>query len=83
MKTSFAAILLAISFAHASAWAEWLKVYEDDSLAYYADPSTIRRADNIIVLDEGMVKESGTHQQLMLIEDGLYRNLNRLQVFQQ
>lgn len=45
--------------------------------------STIRRADNIIVLDEGMVKESGTHQQLMLIEDGLYRNLNRLQVFQE
>ena len=50
MKTSFAAIFFAISFAHASAWAEWLKVYEDDSLAYYADPSTIRRADNIVLL---------------------------------
>ncbi len=42
--------------------------------------STIRNADKIIVLEKGQVKESGTHQQLINIEDGLYRNLNRLQL---
>jgi ABC-type multidrug transport system, ATPase and permease components len=42
--------------------------------------STIRNADKIIVLDKGHVVESGTHQQLLAMEDGLYRNLNKLQV---
>jgi ABC-type multidrug transport system fused ATPase/permease subunit len=42
--------------------------------------STIRNADKIIVLDKGHVVESGTHQQLLALEDGLYRNLNKLQV---
>ncbi len=42
--------------------------------------STIRNADLIVVLEDGRVKESGTHQQLVDIEDGLYKNLNRLQV---
>jgi ABC-type multidrug transport system, ATPase and permease components len=42
--------------------------------------STIRNADTIIVLDKGHVVESGTHQQLLALEDGLYRNLNKLQV---
>ncbi len=42
--------------------------------------STIRNADLIVVLEDGRIKESGTHQQLMDIEDGLYKNLNRLQV---
>jgi ABC-type multidrug transport system fused ATPase/permease subunit len=43
--------------------------------------STIRNADMIVVLEDGRVKESGTHQELVDIEDGLYKNLNRLQVY--
>ncbi len=43
--------------------------------------STIRKADQIVVLDDGRVKESGTHEQLIAIEDGLYRSLNKLQLF--
>jgi ABC transporter fused permease/ATP-binding protein len=42
--------------------------------------STIRNADKIIVLDKGHVVESGTHQELLALEDGLYKNLNRLQL---
>ncbi|HXS37282.1 MAG TPA: ABC transporter transmembrane domain-containing protein [Flavipsychrobacter sp.] len=42
--------------------------------------STIRNADKIIVLEEGSVKESGTHKELLSIEEGLYKNLNRLQL---
>ncbi len=41
--------------------------------------STIRNADKIIVLERGEVKEAGTHAELMKMEDGLYKNLNRLQ----
>jgi ABC transporter fused permease/ATP-binding protein len=44
--------------------------------------STIRNADQIIVLEDGRVKESGTHQELILIDEGLYKNLNRLQLFE-
>jgi len=43
--------------------------------------STIRNADVIIVLEDGKVKESGTHADLIKIEQGLYRNLNKLQLF--
>ncbi len=42
--------------------------------------STIRNADKIIVLDKGSVKEAGTHQQLLVLEDGVYKNLNKLQL---
>jgi ABC-type multidrug transport system fused ATPase/permease subunit len=42
--------------------------------------STIRNADQIIVLEKGIVKESGTHQQLISLEEGLYKNLNKLQM---
>ncbi|HLC83984.1 MAG TPA: ATP-binding cassette domain-containing protein, partial [Bacteroidia bacterium] len=41
--------------------------------------STIRNADKIIVLEKGEVVESGTHNELMQLEDGLYRSLCRLQ----
>jgi ABC-type multidrug transport system fused ATPase/permease subunit len=44
--------------------------------------STIRNADKIIVVEDGRVKESGTHQELIVVEDGLYRNLNKLQLFE-
>lgn len=41
--------------------------------------STIRNADQILVLDKGQIVEQGTHQELLEIEDGLYRNLSSLQ----
>jgi ABC-type multidrug transport system fused ATPase/permease subunit len=41
--------------------------------------STIRKADAILVLDKGKVIEKGTHQELMQIEGGLYRQLSTLQ----
>lgn len=41
--------------------------------------STVRNADQIFVLDEGRLVESGKHEQLMLIPDGKYRNLSQLQ----
>jgi ABC transporter fused permease/ATP-binding protein len=41
--------------------------------------STVRNADKIIVLEHGVVKESGTHKELLEIEDGLYRSLSTLQ----
>lgn len=42
--------------------------------------STIRGADKIVVLENGLVKEWGTHQELLSLPDGLYRELNRLQL---
>jgi ABC-type multidrug transport system fused ATPase/permease subunit len=41
--------------------------------------STIRNADQILVLDNGRIVEKGTHEQLMVIEHGIYRNLSMLQ----
>jgi ABC-type multidrug transport system fused ATPase/permease subunit len=41
--------------------------------------STIRKADKIIVLDKGEVKENGSHEELIAITDGLYRSLSKLQ----
>ncbi len=40
--------------------------------------STIRNADSIVVVDKGIVHESGTHAELMS-RDGLYRRLNEMQ----
>jgi ATP-binding cassette subfamily B multidrug efflux pump len=40
--------------------------------------STIQKADNILVLDKGEIKESGTHEQL-LAQSGLYANLYEMQ----
>jgi ABC transporter fused permease/ATP-binding protein len=42
--------------------------------------STIRSAHQILVLEDGRVRESGTHTELINIEEGLYRNLNKLQM---
>lgn len=41
--------------------------------------STIRKADQILVLDKGRIVEKGTHEQLMQLEEGIYRNLSELQ----
>jgi ATP-binding cassette subfamily B multidrug efflux pump len=41
--------------------------------------STIQNADKIIVLDHGEIKEMGTHQELLRIDDGYYRKLYDLQ----
>jgi ABC-type multidrug transport system fused ATPase/permease subunit len=41
--------------------------------------STIREADKIVVLEKGTVIESGTHEELLKNEEGLYRYLSQLQ----
>jgi ABC-type multidrug transport system fused ATPase/permease subunit len=43
--------------------------------------STIRSADKILVLDKGRIAEQGTHQELLEIENGIYRNLSTLQFY--
>jgi ABC-type multidrug transport system fused ATPase/permease subunit len=41
--------------------------------------STIRKADKIVVIEKGQVKEIGTHEELMKTESGLYKSLSTLQ----
>jgi ATP-binding cassette subfamily B protein len=41
--------------------------------------STIRRADSIVVLQDGMIVDQGTHDDL-IARDGLYRHLSRVQL---
>lgn len=41
--------------------------------------STIRSADKILVLDNGRITEEGTHQELINLENGTYKNLSNLQ----
>lgn len=41
--------------------------------------STIRSADQILVLDKGKITEQGTHQELIALENGMYKNLSNLQ----
>ncbi len=42
--------------------------------------STIRKADRILVLDKGVISESGKHEELLKQEDGMYKNLLELQM---
>lgn len=41
--------------------------------------STIRNADHILVLQDGEIHESGTHEQLITRENGIYKKLNSMQ----
>jgi ABC-type multidrug transport system fused ATPase/permease subunit len=41
--------------------------------------STIRNADTIVMLRDGAVRESGSHEELMLVPDGAYRRMVDLQ----
>ncbi|NBV22169.1 MAG: ATP-binding cassette domain-containing protein [Proteobacteria bacterium] len=41
--------------------------------------ATVRHADRIIVIADGKVVESGTHDELQALEDGVYRRLAALQ----
>jgi ABC-type multidrug transport system fused ATPase/permease subunit len=37
--------------------------------------STIRHADNILVIKNGNIIESGNHNELLSIENGIYKNM--------
>ena len=41
--------------------------------------STVRKADQILVLDHGKLVEKGTHEELIQVTNGIYRNLSDLQ----
>lgn len=41
--------------------------------------STIRKADTIVVVKLGEIAEQGTHEELMQLENGIYKNLSELQ----
>ena len=41
--------------------------------------ATIKKADNIIVMDSGNIVEQGTHKELLKRKDGYYRNLYEVQ----
>ena len=41
--------------------------------------ATIRSADKILVLDQGIIAEQGTHKELLEVENGIYKNLSNLQ----
>jgi ATP-binding cassette subfamily B protein len=41
--------------------------------------STVRSADKIVVLEERAIRETGTHSELLALEDGLYRRLYSVQ----
>ncbi|PZR40983.1 MAG: multidrug ABC transporter ATP-binding protein [Azospira oryzae] len=42
--------------------------------------STIRKADRIMVIKDGQIAESGTHDRLISMDDGIYSNLLKLQL---
>lgn len=41
--------------------------------------ATIRRADRIVVLQQGQIMETGTHEELLRLPDGLYKTLSEQQ----
>ena len=45
--------------------------------------TTVKKADKIIVLDKGNIVETGTHKELLQIENGYYRNLYEVQFLEE
>ena len=45
--------------------------------------ATIKKADTIIVMDAGNIVEQGSHEELLQIENGYYKNLYEVQFIQQ
>jgi len=45
--------------------------------------ATIKKADNIIVMDAGLIVEQGTHAQLLKKKNGYYKNLYEVQFMQE
>jgi len=41
--------------------------------------STLRNADRLVVIDDGKIAEVGTHQELLALEDGIYKKLVAMQ----
>lgn len=41
--------------------------------------STIKNSDLILVMDQGEIVEKGTHEELVKLEEGIYRNLSEIQ----
>ncbi|HLR76112.1 MAG TPA: ABC transporter ATP-binding protein [Balneolaceae bacterium] len=41
--------------------------------------STIQNADNILVMHKGQIREQGTHNELLKVDEGIYRKLYELQ----
>ncbi len=41
--------------------------------------STLRRADRLLVIKQGRIVEEGSHEQLLKIEDGVYRKMHDIQ----
>ncbi|MFD0963053.1 ABC transporter ATP-binding protein [Pseudofulvibacter geojedonensis] len=41
--------------------------------------ATIKKADKIIVMDQGKIVEQGTHQELLNLQEGYYKNLYEVQ----
>jgi subfamily B ATP-binding cassette protein MsbA len=45
--------------------------------------ATIKKADTIIVMDAGNIVEQGSHNELLQIKNGYYKNLYEVQFIQQ
>jgi len=41
--------------------------------------STLRNADRLVVIDDGKIAEVGTHEELLAMEDGIYKKLVEMQ----
>ena len=55
---------------------EIYELFKDKTVVVIAHRlSTIKNADTICVVNEGKVQETGTHEELMMREDGLYFSL--------
>ena len=44
--------------------------------------STIKKADKIVVLEHGRITESGTHNELLKLENGVYKKLSNFQIME-